>query len=70
MSLTSEFVDWKSHPMTKRVFDGLRERENEIKERLALSAGKEPDEDRFRVGYIAALRDVYLMDVESVEGTE
>lgn len=67
MSLKAEFVDWKSHPITKRVFDGLREQENLMKEMLVESAGIDPSEDRYRAGYIAALRDVYLVRLEDEE---
>jgi hypothetical protein len=69
MSLKSEFADWKTHPITKRVFEGLREQEQIQLEQLAVSAGVEPTDDRFKVGYIAALRDVYLIRLEDEEDT-
>lgn len=64
MSLKQDFLDWKSHPVTKRVFDGLKEQEALFVEQLAQSAGIDSNEDRFRAGYIAALRDVYLIRLE------
>lgn len=67
MSLKAEFADWKSHPITKRVFEGLREQENLMKEMLAESAGIDSLEDRYRAGYIAALRDVFLVRLEDEE---
>ena len=60
----SEFLDWKAHPITKRVFEGLREQEALMVEALATSAGEDASADRFKVGYIAALRDVYLIRLE------
>ena len=60
----SDFSDWKQHPITKRVFAGLQEQEGNITEQLVVSAGAEPSEDRFKAGYIAALRDVYLIRLE------
>lgn len=60
----SDFSDWKQHPITKRVFAGLQEQEQTITEQLVVSAGSVPQEDRFKAGYIAALRDVYLIRLE------
>ncbi len=62
MITRSEFTEWKSHPVTKQVFQQLMANENEIKERLVLTAGEMPSMDRFLSGYIAALRDFYLID--------
>jgi len=64
MSLKQDFLDWKSHPVTKRVFEGLKEQEALLQEQLVQSAGIDSSEDRYRVGYIAALRDVYLIRLE------
>jgi len=66
MSTKSDFLEWKSHPMTKKVFEALQERESGLKDRLALSAGEDVLQDRYHVGYLAALRDFYLIDVEEV----
>lgn len=60
----SDFLDWKAHPITKRVFAGLKEQELLLTESLVASAGLDAAEDRFKVGYIAALRDVYLIRLE------
>ena len=64
MTIKSEFLDWKQHPITKRVFAGLQEQEAEVSEQLITSAGIDSLEDRFKSGYIAALRDVYLIRLE------
>lgn len=63
----SEFSDWKTHPVTKVVFEALQLREKELTESLVSSAGTDSLEDRYKAGYIAALRDVYLITVEDVQ---
>lgn len=70
MSIKSEFLDWKQHPITKRVFAGLQEQEQSMAEQLVSSAGIDSLEDRFKSGYIAALRDVYLIRLEDEEDTK
>lgn len=70
MSSKQDFLDWKQHPITKATFAALRQREDDIKDALADSAGLNPLEDSFRRGYIAAIRDVYLTDLEVKEDTE
>ena len=70
MSIKSEFLDWKQHPITKRVFAGLQEQEASMAEQLVSSAGVDSLEDRFKSGYIAALRDVYLIRLEDGEDTK
>lgn len=70
MSIKSEFLDWKQHPITKRVFAGLQEQEQSMAEQLVSSAGVDSLEDRFKSGYIAALRDVYLIRLEDEEDME
>ena len=64
MSSKADFIDWKSHPVTKQVFDGLRQQEAPVVETLTVSAGVDPLQDRFHAGYIAALRDFYLIRLE------
>jgi hypothetical protein len=64
-----DFLDWKQHPVTKEIFSLLRQQEENIKEQLATSAGLDPAEDRYRAGYIAAYRDIYLIRPEDGEET-
>lgn len=61
---TQEFLDWKSQGATKWLFEGLQELEAILTKSLTHSAGQNPSEDRFKVGYIAALRDIYLIQPE------
>lgn len=59
-----DFVAWKNNPVTKQVFAGLREREQDKAEDLIQAAGLDPLQDRYLSGYIAALRDFYLIEAE------
>jgi hypothetical protein len=70
MSSKQEFLDWKSHPVTKKVFSGLREQEINMMEVLGTSAGLDSVEDRYKAGYIAAIRDFYLIRLEDTEETQ
>jgi hypothetical protein len=67
MTTRSEFMEWKSHPVTKQVFQELAHKEEDCKNILSVSAGINATEDRFFCGYIAALRDFYLIDVGDAE---
>lgn len=67
MSRKQEFADWKSHPITKVVFDALREREVALLEILGTNAGENPLQDRYHAGYIAAVRDLYLTSAEDID---
>ncbi len=62
----NDLRDWKQHPVTQAVFKALNEREEQVKETLATSAGHDPKNDLELVGYIKALRDVYLIDAADV----
>ena len=59
----ADFIDWKSHPVTKTVFDGLNERIYELQVELGFNAGSDPNHDNRRVGAIQALRDVLNLDL-------
>lgn len=67
MSLKRDFLDWKEHPITQRVFAALKEQEENLKNELADSAGISPENDRRLVGYIQALRDFYLVTLVDEE---
>lgn len=53
-----EFLDWKASHVTKEIFRGLQERSDYLKEELATTAGSDQWEDRFKVGYIAGIKDI------------
>lgn len=64
MTFTSrDFIDWKSNPVTKAVFEDYRARIESHKDILSTIAGKDPITDRFHAGYIQAFRDALDVDV-------
>jgi hypothetical protein len=63
---SKDFTDWKSHPVTKLVFQNLQERAEAIKDILAESAGIDSQQDRFHAGYIAAVKDILLTQYEEI----
>lgn len=52
-----DFVDWKSNPVTKAVFAHYKQRITDVGTELTFEAGQDPHRDRFKVGYLQALRD-------------
>lgn len=50
-----DFIDWKNSPVTKRVFDEIKDMIQEGKEEIAASAGINPLLDRERVGKLNGL---------------
>ncbi len=62
----NDLRDWKQHPVTKQVFASLQEREEQIKETLVISAGIDSGQDREYVGYVKALKDIYLIEAADV----
>lgn len=67
MSSKQEFADWLSHSVTKTVMEALTELETDLTEELVISGGINPLQDRYRSGYIAALRDIRLIKLEDKE---
>lgn len=67
MSITKDsFRDWKANPVTKAVLNDLRERIYRIQEDLGVSAGRDPLQDQFRVGAIAAYHDLLNIQFDEV----
>ncbi len=46
---------------------GLRERANDLAERLKVNAGINPLDDRFAVGYLAAVEDILNITYEEIK---
>jgi hypothetical protein len=67
---SKDFTEWKAHPVTKLVFQHLQERSNAVKEVLADSAGIDSLQDRFHSGYIAAVKDILLVQFDDVGETQ
>ena len=60
----SDFIDWRSHPVTKEVFASLVERIHQLQEELGGSAGSDVRQDAMKVGAIQACRDILEMTVD------
>lgn len=61
----AEFQDWKTHPMTKAVFNKINERIYELQVELGGQAGENARADGMKVGAIQALYDILDMEFES-----
>ncbi len=59
-----EFAQWKDSPVTREVFEIVRNRIEDAKEILAISAGNEPLDDRLLVGMIKAFNEVLDISYE------
>lgn len=66
MITSKDFIDWKSHPVTKQVFQNLQERADALKEILGEAAGLNPLQDRYHAGYIAAVNDILLAQFQDI----
>lgn len=64
----SDFIDWKSNPVTKAFFNTVHNRIESLKDELGYQAGYSPIHDGRRAGAIQALRDV--LDTDWFEETE
>lgn len=64
----ADFIDWKSHPITKAFFTSINYKIEGLKEELAYQAGDNPRADGTKVGAIQALRDI--MDADWFEETQ
>lgn len=65
-----DFLEWKSHPVTKQVMKLVELKIAQGKEELSMVAGQDPGTDRQRVGKLEGLRDVHELsfyDLEEVE---
>ncbi len=56
-------TDWKNLSITQEIFTEIKRRQDEIKEELIPSAGKNPIVDSFRSGAIMALEDVLTIEL-------
>ena len=60
----SDFLDWKSHPITKEVFAQISSNIYGLQVELGGTAGKDAWADTLKVGAIQALSDILDMDFE------
>lgn len=55
------------HPISKVVLAEFKTRRDTLTEFLTANAGLQPLEDRFKAGYIAAVNDLFQVDIEEIE---
>lgn len=61
-----EFTNWKSHHVTKRVFDAIRELIYEGQVELGGTAGIDAVADRYKVGKINGLETILDLSLEDL----
>lgn len=66
----SDFLDWKSNPVTKAFIFACNERVEDAKNQLARSAGFDPAQDSFLRGFIHAYQEMQDFRVDDFEGEE
>ena len=67
MITRSDFIDWKSNPVTKEVFASIYERIHQLQEDLGGSAGIDVRQDSMKVGAIQACRDILETGLDLLE---
>jgi hypothetical protein len=67
MITKQDFIDWKSHPVTKEVFSLISERIHQLQEELGGSAGADVRQDAIKVGAIQANRDILELSIDGQE---
>jgi len=65
----SDFQEWKMHKCTIALMDQLQVHMENLKMKLATSAGVDPAEDRFHSGYFVALHDLLGVELAEEEAT-
>ena len=66
----SDFIDWKSNPVTKAFFEACNIRVEDAKDELATSAGMNSAQDNLLRGLILAYREMQDFHIEDLEGME
>jgi len=59
---SSDFTDWKRHPITEAVFTAIYNRIQEGLEKLGATAGQDPIMDSHTSGVIRGLRELTEME--------
>jgi len=60
----AEFLEWKTHPTTKAVFNKINERIYDLQVELGSQAGADVRADGMKVGAIQALQDIQDIDFD------
>lgn len=66
----SDFLDWKSNPVTKAFIEACNERVEDAKNTLAISAGIDSTQDNLLRGFILAYREMQEFRIDDLEGAE
>jgi glucose-6-phosphate dehydrogenase assembly protein OpcA len=62
-----EWTEWKQNNVTRAFFEAARQRVEDCKEILVQSAGLEPGQDRFYVGFAAAYNEMPSFHIEDLD---
>ncbi len=65
-----EFISWKQDRVTKALLSHLDKAVAEWSEQLSYTAGEAPLADKWKVGAIAAMRQIKDIDFATLEGEE
>lgn len=63
----SDFLTWKSDPVTKAFLQAALERVEDAKDILSVQAGFNPNEDRYLCGLIQAYREMQDFRIEDIQ---
>jgi hypothetical protein len=66
----SDFLDWKSNPVTKAFMEACNERIEDAKNELAIGAGLNSVQDNLLRGFILAYREMQDFRIDDLEGAE
>jgi hypothetical protein len=66
----SDFIEWKSNPVTKAFFEACDIRIEDAKDQLAISAGIDATQDNLLRGIIYAYREMQDFRIDDIEGME
>lgn len=66
----SDFIEWKSNPVTRAFFDACNERIEDAKDNLSISAGIDSVQDNLVRGIIYAYREMQEFRIDDLEGEE
>ena len=66
----SDFIEWKSNPVTRAFFEACNERIEDAKDNLSISAGIDSVQDNLIRGIIYAYREMQEFRIDDLEGEE
>lgn len=65
-----DFLEWRQHPVTLRIFDEIEDMIREGMRELSYSAGQDPGSDRQKVGKLDGLRALVGINFYELEGAD